>query len=108
MQAIIKQARECKTSAEMYAICEDLSHRLSDAQQRLRDEEMSLDLNWDRISGCVTTVAYWKYLYDTVYEWAEDLNEAEVHESDVAWDQELEDLWRDEDRVQAAKEMEKW
>ena len=108
MQAIIKQARECKTSAEMYAICEDLSHRLSDAQERLRDEEMSLDLNWDRISGCVTTVAYWKYLYDTVYEWAEGLNEYEVEMSDIEWDEEMHQLRLDEDRVQAAKEMEKW
>ena len=108
MQAVIKQAREGKTSAEMYEICEDLSHRLSDAQERLRDAEMSHDVNWDRISGCVTTVAYWKYLYDTVYEWAEDMNEYEVHVSDQEWDQEMDAIRADEDRIQKAKEMERW
>ena len=108
MQAVIKKARECKTSSDLYAICEDLSHRLGDAQDRLRDAEMSLDKNWDTIAGCVTTVAYWRYLHDTVYEWAEDMNEYECHVSDEEWDQEMDAIRADEDRIQRAKEMERW
>lgn len=108
MQAVIKQARECKTSAEMYEICEDLSHRLSDAKERLVEAEYEGD--WDRISGCVTTVAYWKYLYDTIYDWAESMNETETHLSDLEWEMEMDrDAIRtNEDRIQKAKEMERW
>lgn len=106
MKEYIEKVKACKTSSEMYSICEELAQRMSETQERLRDAEW--DYDWDQIAGNVQTLAYWKYLHDYIYDLAEDLNEAEVHESDVAWDQEMEDLWRDEDRVHAAKEMEKW
>ena len=106
MKEYIEQVKACKTSSEMYNICEELSHRISDTQERLRDAEF--DYDWDQIAGNVQTLAYWKYLYDYIYDLAEDLNEAEVHQSDLEWDQEMDDIRADEDRVQAAKEMEKW
>jgi hypothetical protein len=98
MKEYIEKVKACKTSSEMYSICEELAERMSDTQERLRDAEW--DYDWDQIAGNVQTLAYWKYLHDYIYDLAEDLNEAEVHESDVAWDQEMEDLWRDEDRQQ--------
>jgi len=106
MKEYIQKMKMCKASHEMYTICEELAQHMSDTQERLREAEWNYD--WDQIAGQVQTLAYWKYLHDYIYDIAEDLNEAEVHESDRAWDQEMEDLWRDEDRVQAAKEMEKW
>ena len=101
MKEYIQQALLCKTSTELYATCEHLSHALSDAKERLVEAEYEGD--WDRISGCVTTVAYWKYLYDTIYEWAEDMNEAEVHQSDLEWDQEMDAIRADEERQQFGK-----
>ena len=106
MKEYIEKVKACKTSSEMYSICEELSHRISDTEERLRDAEWEYD--WDRIAGNVQTLAYWKYLHDYIYALAEDMNEAEVHESDVAWDQEMDAIRVDEDRIQKAKEMERW
>ena len=106
MKEYIEQVKACKTSSEMYSICEELAERMSETQERLRDAEW--DYDWNRIAGNVQTLAYWKYLHDHIYDLAEDMNEAEVHQSDLEWDQEMDAIRADEEQVQTAKEMEKW
>ena len=84
METTIKKARACKTSAELYALAEELSQALSDSEAGLERAELALD--WVAIEHYVGLVAHWKYLYKTVYGWAMDLDEEEVDELNRKWE----------------------
>ena len=80
METTITKARACKTSAELYALADDLSQAVSDSEAGLERAELALD--WAAIEHYVGLVAHWKYLYKTIYGWARDLDEKEVYEFD--------------------------
>lgn len=89
METTIKKARACKTSAELYALAEELSQAVSDSEAGLERAEYAFD--WVAIEHYVGLVAHWKYLYKTVYGWARDLDEKEVYEFDelkIQWEAE--------------------
>jgi len=80
MKTTITKAQACKTSAELYALADDLSQAVSDSEAGLERAELAHD--WAAIEHYVGLVAHWKYLYKTVYGWAMDLDEEEVYEFD--------------------------
>ena len=78
METTITKARTCKTSAELYALADDLSQAVSDSEAGLERAEYAFD--WAAIEHYVGLVAHWKYLYKTIYGWAKDLAQKELQE----------------------------
>ena len=81
MMTTIEKAKACKTSAELFALAEDLSQALIDSEAGLYKAE--LDYNWDAITHYVGMVAHWKYLYKYVYDLASEMEEFE-HECELS------------------------
>ncbi len=81
MMTTIEKAKACKTSAELFALAEDLSQALSDSEAGLFKAE--LDRNWAAIDHYVDLVAHWKYLYKYVYDLASEMEEFE-HECELS------------------------
>lgn len=75
LDTIIKRARKCKTSHEMYAICEEISHEISTHENALSSAEYAWNWNW--VESELKDLAVLKYAYKTVMEWADDLDDEE-------------------------------
>ena len=75
LDTFIRQARKCGTSHELYAICEEISHQISDAEERLSRAEY--DYNWEAVANEVGYLATLKYAYKTIEGWADDMDDEE-------------------------------
>ena len=72
--------RNCTTSAQMFAIAEDLSHQISDLEERLKDAEY--DYDWAAIESCLKSLAVKRYAYKFAYDAA---SEKEDEEHEIEW-----------------------
>ena len=76
LDIFIKRARQCKTSHQLYALCEEISHQISDSQEALSRAEYAY--NWDQIEAEVGYLACLKYAYKTIEGWADDMDDEEA------------------------------
>ena len=76
LDTFIKRARQCTESHQLYALCEEISHQISDAEEALSRAEYAY--NWDLIKTQVSYLAVLKYAYKTVEGWADDMDDEEA------------------------------
>jgi hypothetical protein len=72
----IKRARQCTESHQLYALCEEISHQISDSQEALSRAEYAY--NWDMIEAEVCYIAMCRYAYKTIEGWADDMDDEEA------------------------------
>jgi len=75
LDTFIERARKCTESHQLYALCEEISHQISDSQEALSRAEYAY--NWDRIQAEVGVLACLKYAYKTIEGWADDMDDEE-------------------------------
>jgi len=75
LDTFIKRARQCTESHQLYALCEEISHQISDSQEALSRAEYLY--NWDMIEAEVGYLACLKYAYKTIEGWADDMDDEE-------------------------------
>ena len=83
LDTFIKRARQCEKSHELYAICEEISHQISNSEEALSRAEYAY--NWDMIEAEVGYLACLKYAYKTIEGWADDMDDDE-RELAHSWD----------------------
>ena len=76
LDTFIKRARQCKESHQLYALCEEISQQISDAEEALSRAEYTY--NWDLIKTQVSYLAVLKYAYKTIEGWADDMDDDEA------------------------------
>ena len=76
LDTFIKRARQCTESHQLYALCEEISQQISDAEEALSRAEYAY--NWDLIKTQVSYLAVLKYAYKTVEGWADDMDDEEA------------------------------
>ena len=67
--------KNCTTSAQMFAIAEDLSHQISDLEDSLKRHEY--DYNWVAIESTLKSLAVKRYAYTFAWSAAEELEDEE-------------------------------
>ena len=83
LDTFIKRARQCTESHQLYAICEEISHRISDLEEALSRSEYAY--NWHQIETVISHLAVLKYAYKTIEGWADDMDDDE-RELAHSWD----------------------
>lgn len=73
LDTFIERARKCKTSQELYAICEEISHQISDSEEALSRAEYAY--SWNAIEVELGYLAVLKYAYKTIEGWADDIGD---------------------------------
>lgn len=76
LDTLIKRARKCTTSNEMFALCEEISHEISTHQDALSRAEYAYDWAWVELE--LKDLAVLKYAHKTIMEWGDDLDDFEM------------------------------
>jgi len=83
LDTLIKRARKCTTSHEMFVMCEEISHQISTHQDALSRAEYAYEWAW--VESELKDLAVLKYAHNTIMEWADDLDDEE-RELQQSWE----------------------